>query len=319
MSAIFGAFFQQVKKRFKEILAPHVKYVDGMTPEQLAAELVTVPDTQAIVEDDLEKQDRQTNHALIQIERKIYLELGANEQVVDFYMNCHHKWRWKGHGTQGRWDAMRLTGQCTTAIGNAIVNLITHSRLMLRNKGLVTKMLVLGDDNILFSTRALDVSGHGTVVSKYYNMVSKVNQYKEVGEFLSMLVYLDGDGVLRLCPNFKRMRHRFSVSNYTYSGVQSLDKLKGRVLSYCFMLGSVIDGSVTIAKEINSKVTIPDWYSLPGAIRANSVYHDCNEEQTSQHIGKLLYMMQECAHHQTDDMSRFKKTFKHWSDKKFKK
>jgi hypothetical protein len=306
ISAMFGALFIKVKKRLKEILNDNIIYADGLTPDQLAASMRQWTNVKNLVEDDLTKQDRQTSHGMVAVERLIYLDLGIDEVCLDFYLLCHTDWNWKGHGTRGRWDAMRLSGQVTTAIGNLIVNLVVHNRLFAKNRHLIVAMYALGDDNIMFSSGEVDVTGHGTVTKKIYNMISKVKSNPNVGVFLSMLVHNLG-GELRVCPYFQRLRHCYSVCNYTYTANDMAEKIGSRTLSYAFMLGG-ISRSKSMAKKLCPSAEIPSWYDVPSAVEANALYDQSSAPMVENHIGVLLNMME-------NHTSARRIAFQHWSEK----
>jgi hypothetical protein len=295
LSAIASPVFLRAKQRFKELLKDNFQYVDGMTPEQINARLRVVGGVEFFVEDDLEAQDRQTTLSIINVEFEIYKLLGVDQTFLEFYKLCHINWRWKGHGIYGAWNAMRLTGQVTTALGNAITNLIVHNRFCMRNQLYIKLTMFLGDDIIFLSSRELDVRQHGTETKELYNMISKITQRKHVGGFLSMIVHNLGD-FIEMCPWFNRTRHRFSVSNYTHLGAEGMDKHKNRCLSYCFTLGG-IKQSMQIAKEINPDVSIPNWYNVSGAVEANALYENCHPAMVENNISTLCHMMRELKIH----------------------
>nr|WGT76336.1 polyprotein [Phytophthora heveae alphaendornavirus 1] len=289
VAALFSPPFLELKKRFKDALRDGVIYADGMTPEQLGAYLRTRKPCRMFIEDDLTQQDGQTSMAIIELEFIIYHDLGLDPHLSEMYKSCHMSWRWKGHGISGLGDAMRLTGQVTTALGNAITNLIVHNRFMVRNRNHIDMMAFLGDDVIFTSDHALNVSNHGTETKDIYNMVSKVTQRELVGGFLSMIVHNVG-GIISVCPHFKRMRHRYSVCNYSFSGAERETKIKSRALSYCFMLGNLKE-SKDIASSITTGVNIPDWFDWPQAIEANALYDDSNVFAVQSHVGSLCSML----------------------------
>jgi hypothetical protein len=191
----------------------------------------------------------------------------------------------------GIWDAMRLTGQPTTALGNAITNMIIHNRFYMRNRFNVVLMLLLGDDNILFSRQKLNVKNHGTETKQIYNLVSKVIQRRRVGDFLGMLMHTL-DGKITVCPNITRMRENFSVSNYTHLSTERQEKIEQRVLSYCFLLGHG-PGVKKIADTINATANIPNWYDVNDCIAANAMYFEVSDEEIWNQYRVLLNMMSE--------------------------
>jgi hypothetical protein len=291
MSAIFGTLFKEVKMRVKECLHEGIFYADGATPEQIKAKIKSTGNFEYIIEDDLTQQDRQTQWHVIETERLIYKDLGIIPEIVDFYLMCHHKWRWRGHGIKGVWDAMRLTGQVTTAIGNWITNLLVHNRFYKRNRQFIKCLMALGDDFAATATRELNVKNHGTETKELYNMISKITQKRGVGNFLSMLIHNCG-GEVELCPHFKRIRHRFSVCNYSYTPDEREGKIASRTLSYCLMLGNIKE-SKEICRKINPNVAVPNWYDVSLAIEANAIYDNSSPEKVEEHIGKLINMMGE--------------------------
>jgi hypothetical protein len=289
LACIFSPVFLKIKARFKEILKHNYIYTDGYTPQELNTKIKAFATARYFVEDDLTKQDAQTSHDVIMIESMIYKYLGLDATLCQFYFYCHHKWRWKGNGISGIWDAIRLTGQVTTSLGNSITNLIVHNRFTHRNSRSIILMLFLGDDNIVLSNQFLSVMNHGSETKRLYNMISKITQRERVGGFLSMVMHSMND-MNELCPHIKRMRHRFAVCNYTFSKSERVEKLESRCLSYCFMLGSFKDAK-TIAAVINSDVKLSDWFHVPGCLIANSVYDEETELSTYAHLSTLFHML----------------------------
>jgi hypothetical protein len=290
VSAIFSGVFLEIKSRLKTVLHSKVLYVDGLTPTEIASAIRASGGFRYAIEDDLSQQDRQTTHDVIAVEALLYKELGLDPDLVDFYMECHRNWKWKGHGISGLWDAMRLTGQVTTAIGNAITNMVVHNRFYYRNASNISLLMLLGDDIIMLSDKLLNVKSHGTETKEVYNMVSKISQRKYVGGFLSMLVY-DIDGMTGICPHFKRLRHRYSLCNYTFSGFELETKLNSRALSYCFMLGDN-PSTRAICEKLGYNVKLPSWYHMPAAIAANAMYDTTDEFNVKANISSLVAMLE---------------------------
>jgi hypothetical protein len=289
ISALFCPIFTEIKKRLKDCFHEKVCYTDGMSPNQLSGHARTYGFSKYVIEDDLSKQDAQTSHLTIDTEMLLYYDLGLEPGTLELYSWMHKKWSWKSAGASGIWDAMRLTGQPTTALGNAITNLIVHNRFYARNKDKIRLMYVLGDDNIMFCDGHLNVSMHGTETKTIYNIVSKVSQREFVGEYLSMLGHTLG-GTITFCPNFKRLRHRYSVCNYSFAEAERQEKIAMRNLSYYLMLGNIS----TAAKVISdNNMSSNDWYDVNLAIKANALYHDEPEEVVMRDIGTLLHMMSE--------------------------
>ncbi|UTQ50503.1 MAG: polyprotein (domains: helicase - caspase/glycosyltransferase - RNA-dependent RNA polymerase) [Tomato associated alphaendornavirus 1] len=290
VSALFAEVFMEMKQRFKSVLRSDVFYSDGSTPAELAALVRQCGEFKYCTEDDLTQQDGQTDRQIINIEMEIYKMLGLSGNVLAFYRQCHDNWKWKGHGISGVWDAMRLSGQVTTALGNAITNLIVHNRFMLRNRNSIKKVLFLGDDIIFLSNTKLKVANHGTETKELYNMVSKVSDRAYVGGFISMIVY-NISGKSGICPDYKRMRHRYSVCNYTYPMDETQSKVASRTLSYLFMIGKN-QWTQQIVSKLGYQLTLPQWYHQDTAIAANCEYHGETEWETRAHISALRDMLE---------------------------
>lgn len=61
----------------------------------------------------------------------IYKHLGVADNVLQFWKQMHGEWNLKSKFTTGKDKAQRLTGQATTALGNAIVNMIVHNNFVI--------------------------------------------------------------------------------------------------------------------------------------------------------------------------------------------
>jgi len=294
ISAIFAGFFKQIKMRLKELLDTRCVYADGMTPWDLNAKIQSLTGSDNnlwIVEDDLSMQDAQTSQDELNIEHILYHMLGGDSLTIDFYMLCHKDWKWKAHGIKGLWTATRCSGEDTTSLGNSICNMICHTRFFERNMRYIKMYAFLGDDVIFISDKKLDVTGHGTETQKYYNLISKIEQKHYVGNFLSMLV-VNWDGKTQLVPHYKRLRHRYSVCNHSFSSIDMIDKVKSRTLSYCLMLGG-IKNVHSIAFKINPGVPILNWYEPHVAIMANALYDQTNENTVINQMGCLINMLEQ--------------------------
>lgn len=289
VSAIFSPLFLKLKSRFKDILKFKYTYVDGMTPEQISAKAGMFRNVEYFVEDDLTKQDKNTIKLIIKTEALVYKFLGLDEKVCDFYLYCHDNWKWYGKGIKGICDAMRLTGQVTTSIGNTITNMIIHTRLILKNKSRVEFAMFLGDDIIIGVNKEINIKGHGTMTKDYFNMISKVKEEKMVGGFLSMIMHTL-NGQPELCPYFERCRHRYSVCNKVFEEEDRDEKIKSRTLSYCYLLGGIKE-NMKISKDLNINTDVKNWYDVNAAIHANALYTKKSDIEVQESMGNLLLMM----------------------------
>uniref|UniRef100_A0A2V0RBT0 RdRp n=1 Tax=viral metagenome TaxID=1070528 RepID=A0A2V0RBT0_9ZZZZ len=287
ISALFCPLFKQCKARFKEILRPKIVYTDGMSPIHMNTHAKTVDTFDWVIEDDLSKQDAATTHLIIDTEMMIYELLGVDPADLEMYSWMHMNWRFKGNSMSGVWDAMRLSGQPTTSLGNAITNLILHNRFMIRNSQHIVIMYLLGDDNIIGATKQLNVKRHGTETQDIYNIVSKITQQRYVGEFTWLLMHTIDDQV-QFCPNFKRLRQKFGVCSYAFTEEERSEKLEMRKLSYALMAGAFAN-STKICNKFG--VRCPDWFDIPSAIEANKIYHETTTEDVHNDIAMLFGLM----------------------------
>ncbi|UXP72574.1 polyprotein [Lonicera maackii endornavirus] len=211
LCALMSPAFITIKKRLKEILRDGVLYTDGLTPDMLSSRLRTIQ-FDYIFEDDLEKQDRQTDQELIDLEFELMLELGLDIKLANLWRLVHNRWRYKGKESWGQLDAMRLTGQATTALGNAITNLCVHSSFVIEHKHAIKLVMILGDDNIMFLNEKPSLVKYKRLMSDRYNMVSKPNIDPNVGTFCSLICYRNSFGSAELGPDLIRLKRRFEVT-----------------------------------------------------------------------------------------------------------
>lgn len=71
---------------------------------------------------------------------------------------------------------MRITGQATTAIGNAIVNFIVHMKFIQDNRYNINWMIVVGDDNLINCKRQPSNEGLNLDMKLKHNMKNKIIQ-----------------------------------------------------------------------------------------------------------------------------------------------
>jgi hypothetical protein len=216
ITLIFAPLFATLKDNLKRVLKSNVVYTDGMTPNQIAALLNTVDGRDLIlVEDDLAKQDRQTDATLIATEMEIYKILGANPALIEVWSLVHKQWKAKGLGLRFEGDASRHTGQATTALGNVIVNLLVHMHFVQKMGSSLKLMLVLGDDNIMLCKRGVTSKQVSENSARHFNMVSKPFINPHYGTFLRMIVYRNSMGQMECGPDIVRLERRHEVMNGT--------------------------------------------------------------------------------------------------------
>lgn len=72
------------------MLHPQFKYVDGMTVIELQHHITdNTYGTEWVFENDLTKQDRQTDDHIIKVEMAIYKLLGVNDAIIDWWYTVH--------------------------------------------------------------------------------------------------------------------------------------------------------------------------------------------------------------------------------------
>lgn len=81
-------------------------------------------------ENDLSKQDRQTDKPLIDVEFALYDILGVHTDVLASWRSVHNLWPFSSNYHRGLQREMRLTGQATTSLGNVITNMQVHARFI---------------------------------------------------------------------------------------------------------------------------------------------------------------------------------------------
>jgi len=290
ITAIFAAFFKTLKDHLKRVMIPNVVYVDGETPQQISARLNNIDGDVYFAEDDLKKQDRQTDNTLIDTEMEIYKLLGGNPTIVDLWRNVHRNWRAKGVGVKFKGDASRHTGQATTALGNVIVNLTVKTRLVKQLGSSLKLMLVLGDDNIILCTAPITEEDISLNSARHFNMVSEPSVSRICGGFLRMVVYKGNHGKLECGPDLIRLRRRFEVLN----GVAEAnnENVEMRAMSYCMMLGNLRPVEELI-KENNWPIRPSRWYDFQALVNALSHKYKVSPEHVEGEFNDLIKMMRE--------------------------
>jgi len=288
LCAMYAGGFKVLKQRLHAILRPEVIYTDGLTPQELASRFRNVTDANHIFENDMTKQDRQTDHHLIDIEFEVYAMLGGQDNFLSSWRQCHNHWKYKGKHIRGTLDGMRLTGQATTALGNAIVNMAAHAGFTLRNKERIRLMTILGDDNMAASKGKPNISTLRREIEDKYNMQSKARVSDKVGTFCSMIVYFDRDGRLELGPDFVRLKRRYEVTNGVSEATGA--NVDARNMSYLSMLGSM-----KCTEDVNEHkgygLELRQWYDVTSSVTAASIKYQMPEEEVLGNLQSLCTMM----------------------------
>nr|QDW65434.1 polyprotein [Rhizoctonia solani endornavirus 7] len=289
IAAIFSPFFKEVKDALKKVLIDNVVYVDGMTPQQISARLNQVDGDVTFAEDDLKKQDRQTDSTLIDTEMEIYKKLGANPSIVNLWRNVHNHWRAKGVGLKFVGDASRHTGQATTALGNAIVNLMVKRRLVAELGNNLQLMMVLGDDNIILTKGAITEQQISLNSARHFNMQSEPYVGRICGGFLRMIIFKNNVGSLSAGPDVIRLRRRFEVTNGVSEATE--ENLISRSMSYCVMLGDLPPVRRIVEKE-GWPVELSKWYDWHALSTCLASKYRCSQEQVETELANLIEMIE---------------------------
>jgi hypothetical protein len=292
ITAIFGPVFLKAKEHLKRVLKENVVYADGLTPMQLSAICNRITSENiTFAEDDLKKQDRQTDHTLIKTEMEVYKRLGVNPGIVEIWSNVHKNWKAKGLGYKFDGDASRHTGQCTTAIGNVIVNLMVKRRLVSKLGNDLKMMFVLGDDNAIMTTGYITESEISLNSARHFNMQSEPLVDKVCATFLRMIIYKSKNGNLSLGPDIVRLKRKFEVLNGVSESTD--DNIIMRSMSYCCMLGG-LKPVMAIIVEKGWPIKPAMWYEYDSLIEATAHKYKCNANEIENELNLLLQMIREC-------------------------
>jgi hypothetical protein len=289
VACLFSPIFKILKQRLKQLLKSTVVYTDGMTPDAIATIVSQCGEVHHIYENDLSKQDRQTDEHLINFEMLVYSKLGMDADVLEIWRTVHGKWRWKSVSCKGWLEFMRTTGQASTALGNCLINLLIHWRIAAALKDSLNLMLVLGDDMITLYSGDLNMRFWRGWVAENYNMTCTDHIDEDIGVFCSYLISIDPE--TQLChfgPNFRRLRRRYEVPN----GVSEMSEevIASRALSYLFMMGA---NTITnrAVKTIGYDLNLPRWHDWHRSVNATALYEDCNIQEVENDIACLIKMI----------------------------
>nr|QJC19294.1 polyprotein [Phaseolus vulgaris alphaendornavirus 2] len=288
--AIFSHVFKEVKVRLKDLLRPEIVYSDGLRADELAARVRLTTNVKFLLENDLAQQDKQTDHEIIKVEMEIYKLLGVCPHLVDLWKNCHHSWVYKSRTVAGVGDAMRLTGQATTAIGNAITNMLVHRRLVKTLGHNLRLFLVLGDDGLMFTTTWVDTTKLNNELKTNHNMMCKPSLSQTHGVFCCMMAAITDEGNCTLGPDVVRLRRRFECPN----GVSEMtpDNVQARCMAYYMMLGATPEVTRAIQQQ-QLPIQPIKWYDADSIRSATMSKYNMDANQVLNEERLLLGMLRE--------------------------
>ncbi|BBN67127.1 polyprotein [Fagopyrum esculentum endornavirus 1] len=299
--AMFSHIFKELKTRLKSLLKPHIIYSDGLRGDELSSMVREVVDFTHFFENDLAQQDRQTDHDTINFEMQIYKLLGANVSVINLWHNCHYHWKYKAASVMGVRDAMRLTGQATTALGNCLTNMLVHRKLVQTIGDQLRLFLVLGDDGLMLTNGHINTESLNRELKSNHNMMCKPKCNMQYGTFCCMLVAKNHLGSATLGPDFVRLRRRFEVTN----GVSEAndENLRARSMSYLMFLGNIPEAMELV--ELEQMPIVPQkWYDYDTMVEAMGIKYGINIDDVENNKNQLLKMIRE--------KKIFIKTIDHW-------
>jgi hypothetical protein len=295
VAAVFSPIFTEAKKRLHKMFHNRVVYADGKTPDELSKFVRGINQkTKFVMSTDLEKQDRQTDEPLIDVEFELYKDLGVAMDVLSAWRSVHEEWRFKGAFTKGYRQSMRLTGQSTTAIGNVITTIQTHAEFVATNLAIITFVLMLGDDNAIGLLEHVNPKELRKRIADEFNMVSK-SETKDFGEFCHFLIYKTRSGYWELGPDFVRLKNRFEVTN----GVSEIteENMRMRAMSYAMSVGATPEIMNLVQKE-SWPIKPTMWYDRRSAEAAMMAKYGMNEMEIQSNYDSLLQMLTERKVHE---------------------
>jgi hypothetical protein len=291
IAAIFSPIFVEAKARMKTLLKSKFVYTDGLTPSEISNRLRLVPGVVGFLENDLKKQDRQSDEPILLVEMLMYKLLGVHPELVDNWFMVHDHWSFKSNNYRGRRHMMRTTGQATTALGNLITNFQVHCEFFRRNFHSLGLVVFLGDDMLALLTSRVSTTSLHSYIKTRFNMFSKDHIRSDFGTFCSFIAYKTGQGNAELGPDVVRLKNRFEVTN----GVSdvTIANLEARSMSYLMSLGGLAN-----VKEIINRRGLPirplQWYSPEPCFQAVAAKYNMSYDQVIGYLDSLLQMIDSC-------------------------
>jgi len=288
IAALFSPIFVEAKLRLKQLLGSRTVYADGMRMPELAAIYRATQNANGFFENDLSKQDRQTDGPLLEAEFVVYDMLGVSSNVLSTWKNMHENWRYKASKNWGQGNEMRLTGQATTALGNAIVNLLVHAELVIDNKHSIQLISILGDDNLMICSEEINADRVLKEFAIKHNMQAKPSYNRYQGNFCSMIAY-SYDGRAGLGPDFVRMSDKFQCTSGVHEA--TAENILMRSQSYICQLGD-IPVAKRLSKKLKIKLPLEHWYDYVPVVDATARRYNMDYDEVEQSLGNLANMIE---------------------------
>jgi hypothetical protein len=285
IAAISSPVFLKAKTRLKESLDPKFVYADGMTPKELTHKCRQVTDVEWFFENDLSKQDRQTDKPTLDAEMKLYSVLGVSTSMLTWWKTMHEVWRFRSRWNKGYAQEMRLTGQSTTSLGNLITNMQVHCEFFKRNASITQRVLFLGDDMLAMMSKKPEVDWLAKHSKLDHNMTSKHYLSQDCGLFCCMIAYKNSIGSCDLGPDFTRLKFRFEVTNGVSQATE--ENILARCQSYACMLGNT-DEMRQLKTEKNWSIPLENWYDQSLVVNSICNRYDLTESEVKGHYAQLV-------------------------------
>jgi hypothetical protein len=285
IAAISSPVFLKVKTRLKNSLKSKFVYADGLTPDELNQKSRNTQGINWFFENDLSKQDRQTDKPIIDLEMELYELLGVTKSMIRWWRTMHENWKFKARWNKGYASEMRLTGQSTTSLGNLITNMQVHLEFIKTHYSTIKLVFMLGDDILVMLSDKPDVRNLGKHTKEAHNMKSTQRLSNVSGVFCCMIGYKNSNGSAEIGPDFLRLRYRFELTN----GVSQAnpENIEARCQSYACMLGKTPE-MIHLKKERSWTIPLLDWYDNVGLTDAIADRYDVSEMDVINHYNKLV-------------------------------
>ncbi|AID67139.1 putative polyprotein [Yerba mate endornavirus] len=286
--AIYSKLFVKVKNRLKDVLNEKILYTDGLRPDEISARIRLCNNVKGFFENDLTKQDRQTDKPIIDVEMAMYDILGVHTDVIRSWREMHETWRFKSKNYWGQGESMRLTGQATTAIGNCLTNMQVHQSFVKKNFYNLKLALFLGDDMCMLFDATPNIKSLRKDIATKFNMQSKDNWCNNGATFCSMVLCKLPNDRAELAADVVRLKHRYEVTNGAHES--TAENLLMRKASYLMMLGD-IPGVKEVVSNLNLPVKPIVWYGYDTMLQAVADKYDMTTVQVEGYYHNLLDMM----------------------------
>nr|AYE54433.2 polyprotein of PvEV-1 [Phaseolus vulgaris alphaendornavirus 1] len=288
--AVYTSVFVEAKRRLKAILHDKIVYADGLRPDELSARLRLCNSVAGFFENDLTKQDRQTDKPIIDAEMIIYDMLGVHANVIASWREMHETWMFKSDNYWGTGQAMRLTGQATTAIGNVLTNMQVHAKFIHKHWNILEVGLFLGDDMCLVFKHKPSYHHLKNDIATMFNMQSKESWNSNYGTFCSMLCTKLPQCKAEMCPDFVRLKFRYEVTNGVHECTNN--NIIMRKASYLMMLGDLPEVR-NLIRELELPIKPVKWYNYHCALTAAGHKYDMHPDQVEGTLHQLLHLIKE--------------------------